>query len=147
MAADSLSTKRRVSWIVRPWAHRRDFASYDVTRSSWRKTGTASERENFRASWRASRDISLSLPSDSSGKPTTSALASNSETISLIFDSSFFQLVRCIAGSGRVVTRSSSHTATPHLFVPGSRLIIRPVTGRRERSVGNMLLTVSFCCT
>jgi hypothetical protein len=147
IAAASLSTRRRVSSRVRPWAQSRDLASYDVARSSWRKTGMSSDSENLWAMRRASVDISLSLPFDSSGKPTTSALASNSETISLIFDSNLFQLVRCMTGSGRVVNLSSSQTATPQRFVPGSRLTILPFSGSRERSAGSLLLTVSFCCT
>src|SRR5436309_3046129 len=69
IAAASLSTRFRVSSRVLPCCQRRDFASYDVERSSWRKTGTLRERAKLRAMRRASSDILLSVPSDSNGKP------------------------------------------------------------------------------
>lgn len=147
MAAASLSARPRdLPSVETPAAHRRPFASYEVTRSSWRKTGISSERANFRAMDRASADISLSPPSDSNGKPTTRAWASYSETISRMFDSSFFQLFRSMNSSGRVVRRILSLTAIPMRFVPGSRAINRP-SGIDTISAKGPLLAVSFSCT
>src|SRR5258708_18142394 len=108
--AASLSARRRDSLTVLPCSQRWDLASYEVTRSSCKNTGTGSESAKLRAMRRASADISLSVPSDSNGKPITSALASNSEIRSLMFESGLFQLVRVTTASGRVVTRSSSQT-------------------------------------
>ena len=54
---------------------------------------------------------------------------------------------RRIAGSGREMTRCSSHTATPTRLVPGSIPTMRPPAGTPEMSVRSSGLEVSFCCT
>ena len=145
--AASLSTRSRVSRRVTPRPHRFALAAYDVTRSSCRYTGTSSESENLRAMSRAVADITLSSPVDSSGKPITSALASNSASMVLTVASNFFQLSSVTTSSGLVVIRSSSQMATPTRFVPGSSANIRPADGTFERSVKSAGLVVSFSCT
>lgn len=145
--AASLSTASRKALPSRPVLHKRPLASYVVARSSCRTTGTLIDNDSFRAISRASRLISLSVPSKLYGKPTTRATASNSARVSFICTSSFFQEVLCIAGSGRETIRHSSQTATPTRFVPGSRATTRPVSGTPEISVRSGELRVSFCCT
>ncbi len=147
MAAASLSTRPRSFFVSTPRPHRRPLASYEVTRSSCRRTGTSRDNANFRRHSRARTDISLSDPSLANGKPITSAAASYSASRPLMRTSNFFQLSSVIKSRGRVVNRSSSQTATPTRFVPGSRQSILPLDGTNERSVISPGLIVSLSCT
>ena len=120
IAADSLSLRAAISFVLQPAARSCSSASADVNRSSCKKTGNSSERANFRPISSALPAASPSMPSSRSGQPMTRACASNRRTKSRTSKSRRFQFDRRSGSSLEMATRVGSDTATPIRFRPRS---------------------------